>query len=173
MPRTPTRYVASFSTAQLTGPDVAADCVFGEAGLIAAADKREGDRASPVGIWPVRRALFRADRIEPPSTALKLDPITPEDGWCDDPNDIAYNRAVRLPYRGRHERLARDDGLYDLVVILGHNDDPPVIGLGSAIFLHCRNPDGKATLGCLALERLTLVDLVGRLRPGDEVEIAP
>jgi L,D-peptidoglycan transpeptidase YkuD (ErfK/YbiS/YcfS/YnhG family) len=171
MPQSPKRYLARLSTGQLTGPEFAAPCVFGKAGLIKASEKREGDKASPIGVWPVRRALFRADRIAARATQLRLDAITPDDGWCDDPDDMGYNRQIRKPYRGRHENLTREDRLYDLLVVLGHNDDPPVPGLGSAIFLHCQNPDGEPTLGCLALPRDALIDLVGRLEPGDEIEI--
>ena len=172
MPRSSKRYVARFSTGQLSGPDFAAPCVFGEAGLIAAHEKREGDKASPIGVWPVRRALFRADRITAPTTQIRLDAIAPDDGWCDDLDDIGYNRQIRRSYTGRHEVLTREDGLYDLLVVLGHNDDPPVPGLGSAIFLPCQNPDAKPTLGCLAGPRASLIDLVGQLTPGDEIEIA-
>ena len=173
MPPSPARYSAKLSSGELTGLDFAAPCVFGKAGLIDAREKREGDQASPIGIWPVRRALCRFDRIKPPATALRLDPITSDDGWCDDPSDAGYNRQIRIPYPARHETLKRSDQLYDLIVILGHNDDPPETGLGSAIFLHCQNHKGEPTLGCLALPRERLIELVSRLNPGDEIEITP
>src|SRR3546814_4660261 len=67
---------------------------------------------TPVGRWPLRRVLYRADRIARPVTVLPCQPIAPDDGWCDDPADPAYNRPVRLPYPARHERLTRDDHLY-------------------------------------------------------------
>lgn len=172
MPPAPNRYVACFAAGRLAGPDFAAPCVFGKAGLVDAKDKREGDKASPIGVWPARRALFRADRIAAPASRLRIDPISPDDGWCDDRDDIGYNRQIRRPYAGRHEILSREDGLYDLLVVLGHNDDPPVAGLGSAIFLHCQTPDGAPTLGCLAIPRADLIALVSRLNPGDEIEIA-
>ena len=167
------RYIASFAARTLSGPAFSAPCVFGQGGLISATDKREGDKASPVGVWPVRRALFRADRIAPVDTHLRVDSIEDEDGWCDAPDDPAYNRPVRRPYAASHEALKREDGLYDLVVVLGHNDDPPVSGLGSAIFLHCMADDGRATLGCVAVEREALITLVAILAPGDTLEIAP
>ena len=171
MMRSPVRYIASFSKSSLSGASFTASCVFGENGLVQAANKREGDKATPLGVWPVRRALFRADRMSAPKTALRINAITPEDGWCDDPDDAAYNRPVALPYPGRHEVLSRKDGLYDLVVVLGHNDDPPVSGFGSAIFLHCQSADGKPTLGCLAVPKPQLIELVSRLFPGDAIEV--
>ena len=32
--------------------------------------KREGDGASPLGVWPVRAALLRPDRVAAPATRL-------------------------------------------------------------------------------------------------------
>ena len=104
-----------------------------------------------MGLWPSRRGLYRPDRGATPSTALPVSPIAPDDGWCDDPSDARYNRAIRLPYPARHERLWRDDGLYDLVGVLGWNDAPVRPGEGSAIFLHVAGPDYGPTEGCVAL----------------------
>ncbi|KAA5803442.1 L,D-transpeptidase family protein [Alkalicaulis satelles] len=143
----------------------------GRSGVIAAEDKREGDGATPLGAWPVRRALWREDRLARPDTALVLDAIGADDGWSDDPSDPAYNRPVRLPWPASHEVMTRQDGLYDIVVVLGHNDDPPVPGLGSAIFLHCVSPDYAPTEGCVAVARDALIALLALLRPGDVIEI--
>jgi L,D-peptidoglycan transpeptidase YkuD (ErfK/YbiS/YcfS/YnhG family) len=117
----------------------------------------------------MRRLLYRADRMERPATRLPFLELEPEDGWCDDPADPAYNRPVRLPYPGRHERLWREDGVYDLVVVLGHNDDPVVPGHGSAIFLHIARPDFGPTEGCVALLRADLTRLLAEAGPGDRV----
>ena len=137
-------------------------CAIGPAGV--SADKREGDGATPVGCFQLRRVLYRPDRVARPETVLPVAPLAPEDGWCDDPDDAAYNRPVRLPYAAGHERLWRDDRIYDLIVILGHNDDPPVAGRGSAIFLHVARPDYGPTAGCVAL---ALADLLTLLREAD------
>ncbi len=139
-------------------------CAIGPAGVIA--DKREGDGATPLGCFPLRRVLYRADRLSRPETLLPETtlPVTPlalEDGWCDDPRDGAYNTQVRLPFAARHERLWRDDGIYDAIVILGHNDAPPRPGAGSAIFLHVARDDYAPTQGCVAL---ALPDLLTVLR---------
>ena len=144
-------------------------CALGRGGL--ARDKREGDGATPIGAWPMRRLLYRADRLGRPATRLPAAPIAIEDGWCDDPADPLYNRPVSLPYPGRHERLWREDGLYDLVVVLGHNDDPVVRGEGSAIFLHIARPDWAPTEGCVALARADLERLLAEAQPGDRVVV--
>jgi L,D-peptidoglycan transpeptidase YkuD (ErfK/YbiS/YcfS/YnhG family) len=145
-------------------------CALGKGGVTPADAKREGDGASPLGVWPIRRLLYRPDRGLPP-TALPAAPIGPDDGWCDDPADPAYNRPVTLPYGASAERMWRDDGVYDLVVVLGHNDDPPVPGLGSAIFLHLARDGYAPTEGCVALARPDLEALLAIARVGDGVEI--
>ncbi|MEQ8404886.1 MAG: L,D-transpeptidase family protein [Oceanicaulis sp.] len=169
-------YNASLASGRLQGPGFDAPCTLGKAGVVAAGDKREGDKASPLGVWPVRKAWWRPDRLARPDTALVMDALSQADGWCDDPGDPGYNRAVLRPYAASHEAMWREDGLYDIVVALGHNDDPPVPGLGSAIFLHCAlTADGGAlrpTAGCVAISRADLVRLLGTLKRDDAVEIA-
>jgi L,D-peptidoglycan transpeptidase YkuD (ErfK/YbiS/YcfS/YnhG family) len=147
-------------------------CALGKAGLIAAADKREGDNRSPVGVWAIRRVLYRPDVYpDGPTTALPITPMAPDDGWCDAPDDPAYNQSVRLPYPASVERLWRDDAVYDLVGILAHNDDPPIPGLGSAIFLHLARDGYPGTEGCVALARGDLEALLTIAKPGDAIEI--
>lgn len=136
----------------LRGPDARPfPCALGRAGIVPAAQKREGDGGTPDGRLKLRRLLWRADRLPRPTAAVPAEPIGPDDGWCDAPDDAAYNRPVRLPYAASHERLWREDALYDIVGVLGWNDDPPVPGRGSAIFLHLARPDLGPTEGCIAL----------------------
>ena len=149
-----------------------ARCALGPAGVVAGADKREGDGASPAGAWPLRQVLYRPDRRAAPKTALPVMPLLPADGWCDDPADPAYNRPVTLPYPASAERLWRDDHVYDLIVVLGHNDDPVVPGAGSAIFLHLARADYAPTQGCVALAAPDLETLLGRAKPGDVLVIS-
>lgn len=146
-------------------------CAIGPAGVVPAGRKREGDGASPVGVWPIRRVLYRPD-VGAPATALPAAPIERDDGWCDDPQDPAYNRPVKLPYPASAETMWRDDHIYDLVVVLGHNDDPPRPGLGSAIFLHLAREDYSPTQGCVALARPDLEAVLRLAGPGDALEIA-
>lgn len=124
-------------------------CALGAGGV--RADKVEGDGATPAGLLPLRRVLFRADRGPRPATTLPAEPIAPEDGWCDDPAHADYNRQVRLPHPARHERLWREDAVYDVVGVLGWNDAPVRPRRGSAIFLHLARPGLPPTEGCIAL----------------------
>ncbi len=128
---------------------LALPAVLGAAGT--RADKAEGDGATPTGLLRLRRVLYRADRGPAPACAVAREALAPDDGWCDDPTHPDYNTQVRLPHPARHERLWRGDGLYDLLGVLGWNDDPVVRDRGSAIFLHVAHPDGRPTEGCVAL----------------------
>ena len=133
--------------------------------------KQEGDDGTPIAILPLRRVLYRADRVPRPRCAVPVMPLAPHDGWCDDPVDRAYNTPVRLPHDARHEALWRDDGVYDVIGVLGWNDAPVVRGAGSAIFLHLARPDYAPTEGCIALAR---PDLFAMLEAGlTAIEVEP
>ena len=146
-------------------------CRIGRNGAVPEADGREGDAATPLGRYPVRWAMWRADRLPRPKTALPLHPITEHDGWCDAPEHSAYNRWVRLPFDASHEKLWRDDIAYDILLVVGHNDSPPVPGMGSAVFVHLDRPDHRSTLGCVAVEPDTMLALLRDLAPGDTITI--
>jgi L,D-peptidoglycan transpeptidase YkuD (ErfK/YbiS/YcfS/YnhG family) len=145
-------------------------CALGRTGI--RVDKREGDGATPVGCFTLRRVLYRPDRMTPPETKLPVTPIDPIDGWCDAPDDPAYNRPVRLPHPTSHEEMWRPDGLYDVVVVIGHNDDPIVPGMGSAVFMHVAKPDYEPTAGCVALALPDLLALLKDCAPGDRLCVA-
>jgi L,D-peptidoglycan transpeptidase YkuD (ErfK/YbiS/YcfS/YnhG family) len=144
-------------------------CALGKGGV--RADKQEGDGATPVGRFPLRRVYFRPDRVATPVTRLPVIQLFPDDAWCDDPDYPLYNSKVITPYPARTEPLWREDGLYDVIVVLGHNDSPAVPGAGSAIFLHVAAPDYSATEGCVAVALPDLLDILRQARKGDEIEI--
>jgi len=144
-------------------------CAVGRGGIVA--DKCEGDGATPIGLWPLRRVLYRADRLSEPVCYLERQKLMPEDGWCDDPGHTDYNRQVVLPHAASCENLWRDDAVYDIIVVLGHNDDPVVAGLGSAIFLHIARNDYAPTEGCVALARDDLISVLTQVEPGASVEV--
>ncbi len=156
---------------RLTAGERGFRCAIGRGGV--RDDKTEGDGATPAGRFALRYVLYRADRIAKPATALAARPIARDDGWCDDADDPAYNRPVRLPFAGSHEVLWREDSLYDVIVVLGHNDTPPVPGRGSAIFLHLARPDYGPTEGCIALALDDLLEVLALCGPGDAVTVRP
>ena len=122
-------------TGKLSGPGFTARCVLGKGGVVTASQKREGDGASPAGVW-------------------------------------LYNRPVSLPFAASHEKLWRDDHVYDVIVELGYNDDPVEPGRGSAIFMHVARPNFEPTEGCVALEREDLLALLEMMLPDTEIEIS-
>jgi L,D-peptidoglycan transpeptidase YkuD (ErfK/YbiS/YcfS/YnhG family) len=119
----------------------------------------------------MRQLFWRADRLARPSTGLPAVEIIPEAGWCDDPADPFYNRPVILPYPASHEKLWREDHLYDLIIELGYNDAPVTPGKGSAIFLHVAREDYAPTEGCVACALPDLLTVLRDAKPGDELEI--
>jgi len=149
------------SRGRLVGAGLVLPCALGRAGLTRF--KREGDGATPVGRFEILAGRYRADRGLPVAAPVPLRPIRADDGWCDDVADGRYNRPVRLPCRASHETLRRDDGLYDLVLILDWNLRRRLIGRGSAIFLHCARDGFAPTAGCVALRPADLRRLLPRL----------
>jgi L,D-peptidoglycan transpeptidase YkuD (ErfK/YbiS/YcfS/YnhG family) len=133
-------------------------CALGLSGV--RAEKSEGDGATPAGLLPLRRVFYRADRVPPPRCQTLIEPIAQTDAWCDDPSHRDYNRLVRLPHDAQHEELWRQDAVYDVIAVLGWNDQPTVKGRGSAIFLHVARPDYDPTEGCVALALRDLVQIL-------------
>jgi L,D-peptidoglycan transpeptidase YkuD (ErfK/YbiS/YcfS/YnhG family) len=160
------------SSGQFFAADRVFRCALGKGGLKPADQKCEGDGASPIGIWPLRRVLYRADRVGAPQTALPVQALGPDDGWCDAVGDRLYNQPVQHPYHASAEHLWRDDHVYDLIVVLGHNDGPVVDGAGSAIFMHVAKPDYTPTEGCVALAYDDLVQVLALASPGSTVKIS-
>ena len=146
-------------------------CAIGKGGACAGDDKHEGDGCTPRGHWPVRGALLRRDRF-----MLRSMPAIPwrwtraGDGWSDDSADPCYNRPVRLPRGFSAETLQRDDAAYDIIVVLGHNDAPPVPGAGSAIFFHIWI-DARPTEGCVAVATEDMLRIVPLLTTGTVMHI--
>ncbi|HWY62777.1 MAG TPA: L,D-transpeptidase family protein [Rhizomicrobium sp.] len=144
-------------------------CAIGPAGIARKAG--EGDGITPTGVFGLRDVFWRADRLARPRTILPARAIAKDDGWCDAPDDPSYNRLVKLPYPASAENLWRDDHIYDIVVVIGFNDDPVIPGKGSAIFLHLAKPDFAPTAGCVALMESDLRAALEQHQPGDRIRI--
>jgi len=147
-----------FSSGKAVFRDKKYRCAIGKNGITN--DKEEGDKKTPIGCFEIRKVLFRKDRIEKLQTNLPTEEIQKNDGWCDDINDKNYNQQIKLPYNVGSEKLWRDDEVYDIVVVLGFNDNPPISGKGSAIFMHIARENYSPTAGCIAFNREDLLEIL-------------
>jgi len=145
------------------GP-ITVPCALGKAGV--SASKREGDGATPFGRFEILYGYYRADRLRRPVTGVPLRPVSPHDGWCDDPGHPRYNRHVELPFPASHECLWRADHLYDIVLVLNCNYRPAVRGRGSAIFFHLAREGYLPTEGCVAVSKSDMLRVLAGLEPG-------
>ncbi len=133
-------------------------CALGKSGVTK--NKTEGDGMTPEGCFPLREVFFRPDKIKNLKINLPVKTLNPDDGWCDDPKDKNYNKFVKHPYPASAENLWREDYLYDIIVIISYNDDPVILGKGSAIFMHVARENYSPTDGCIALARPDLLEIL-------------
>ena len=139
------------------------ECGYGKKGLIDAAQKREGDVKTPVGAFPILHAFGRKPN---PGTEMTWKAITPYSYWADDVKKPAtYNTWVESKTKIGGEHLI-DYYQYDYAMAVGHNTNPQIPGLGSAIFVHVKAKDHWTTGGCISLEEDAMIELLKRARNG-------
>jgi L,D-peptidoglycan transpeptidase YkuD (ErfK/YbiS/YcfS/YnhG family) len=136
-------------------------CSVGRSGIVAAFDKKEGDGATPEGVFSLSPEVwYRSDKVDLEKIKhLNCRPITLNDGWCDDSKKPEYNQHVILPFDGSHEKLWRDDDAYDLIVVIPWNQQAAT-GKGSAIFLHVARESMPPTAGCVAFYKNDLLEIL-------------
>ncbi len=145
-------------------------CAIGKAGI--AKKKKEGDRKTPAGIFSLGKVFYRSDRIKNLKTKLKKIKITKNMAWCDDPNDKNYNKLIFLK-KPNKEMLYRKDRLYDIIVIINYNIRPVKKGKGSAIFMHIAKQKYSGTMGCVALNKKDLLQLLKTISTNTKIKINP
>jgi L,D-peptidoglycan transpeptidase YkuD (ErfK/YbiS/YcfS/YnhG family) len=144
-------------------------CSLGKNGVTK--NKVEGDKCTPSGIYRLKQVFYRADRINKITTNLKKIKIKKNMGWCDDPSSKRYNRLIKIPYKFSHEKLYRKDHIYDIVVILNYNMNPVVKKKGSAIFMHITKKNYLKTLGCIALKKNDLLEILNKVKKDNIIKI--
>ena len=97
--------------------------------------------------------------------------IRRDDIWCDAKGHALYNRPSRLPLAASHERLWREDHVYDVILVLNHNSRPRRQGRGSAIFFHLARSPPAPTAGCVAISPAAMRRLLPRLAAGTTILI--
>jgi L,D-peptidoglycan transpeptidase YkuD (ErfK/YbiS/YcfS/YnhG family) len=153
----------------LTAGALAIPVALGRGGV--KANKREGDGATPRGVFRLKTVWWRADRHARPQTRLPARTIRKNDGWCEDPGDRHYNKPIIVPAHSKADRLTRADRLYDFLIELDHNTRPRIAGRGSAVFIHVARDAFAPTAGCVALSMPALRRLIARIGPQTRIVI--
>ena len=138
-------------------------CSIGKSGITHV--KKEGDLATPKGVFKLGLLYYRKDRNKSLKSKLKKRVIKKNMGWCDDIKSKKYNQEIHFPFKYGAEKLYRKDKMYDIFIIIKHNHFPIVKGRGSAIFLHLTNKKYKPTKGCVAIQKkdfLKILPLINR-----------
>ena len=133
--------------------------------------KREGDNVTPKGIFKINKIYYRPDKINNIKTLIKKIKIKKNMGWCDDSSSSFYNQQIKLPSKFSHERLYRNDNLYDLILILNYNTNPIMKNKGSAIFIHIAKKYYRKTKGCIALKKKNLIELASKIKKNTKIKI--
>ena len=144
-------------------------CALGKAGI--KKKEKEGDNVTPKGIFKITSMYYRPDKIKNIITAVKKIKIKKNIGWCDDPNSHFYNQQISLPNKFGHEKLYRNDSLYDLILVLNYNVNPIIKNKGSAIFIHIAKKNYKKTKGCVALKKKHLIELISKIKKNTKIKI--
>ena len=144
-------------------------CALGKAGI----KKKtiEGDNITPKGIFKIVKIYYRPDKIKKIKTLIKKIKVRKNMGWCDDPKSSFYNQQIKLPTKYSHEKLYRNDRLYDLIVVLNYNIDPIIKNKGSAIFLHIAKKSYQKTKGCIALKKEHLIKIICCIKKNTKIKI--
>jgi L,D-peptidoglycan transpeptidase YkuD (ErfK/YbiS/YcfS/YnhG family) len=132
------------------------------------ANRREGDRTTPVGSFGIGRVMYGV--APDPGVRYRYRRIVCGDWWVEDPRSPYYNqfRHVRCgakpPFAVVSDDLSSSPTAYRHFAVVRFNMDPVVPGRGSGIFLHAST--GRPTLGCISLPVQHLVKTLRWLRPG-------
>lgn len=126
------------------------------------ADKREGDDATPQGVFTISYAFGIAEK---PETALDYRNVNENCYFVDDMESMYYNQFVETEDTSSFtssEHLIDFPERYKYAVVIEYNTSPVVPGNGSAIFLQC---GGGETSGGIATSEENLLAIMKWLDP--------
>ena len=132
--------------------------------------KLEGDNCTPTGTFSIGPVYYRNERVNKPNTKLKIFKINKQMGWCDDPNNINYNKEIKLNKKIKAEKLYRKDKIYDIIIVINYNTRRIIKNKGSAIFIHVTN-NYRPTKGCIALSLNDIEILLKIIKKNSKVKI--
>ena len=144
-------------------------CSIGKNGL--KKNKLEGDNCTPIGTFSLGPVYYRKDRVDKPYTKFKTLKINKQMGWCDDPNNINYNKEIKLKKKIKAEKLYRKDKIYDIIIVINYNTRKIIRNKGSAIFIHITN-NYKPTKGCIAVSLNDIEILLKIIKKNTKINIS-
>jgi len=144
-------------------------CSIGKSGIISS--KKEGDLATPRGIFKLGLLYYRKDRNEYFQSKIKKRAIKKNMGWCNDSRSKKYNQEISFPFKYGAEKLYRKDRMYDIFINIKYNHFPTVKGKGSAIFLHLTNKKYKPTNGCVAILKKDFLKILPSINKNTKISI--
>ena len=136
--------------------------------------KHEGDGKAPAGMFELGPAFGYASEA-PAGTRWPYRALTERDYWIDDSESSSYNQLASIPadqpnepgkFWKSFEKMKRGDHLYELGLVIQHNFSPAVKEKGSAIFFHLWRQPAAPTVGCTAMSRENLLEVLRWLDPG-------
>ena len=139
--------------------------------LLPAAVRREGDHATPIGVFGIGSTIYGNDP-NPGGLHLGYHRLSCGDWWDEYPYSPRYNQFVEVPcglvpgFAGWSEALWKSPVAYAYFAVIRFNTSPTIGGqraIGSGIFLH--NWIGAPTHGCIALHQSELLAVLRWLQP--------
>ena len=143
-------------------------CALGKNGITK--NKKEGDKKTPAGIFSLGKIFYRKDKIENLKTKRKKVIIKKNMAWCDDPENKSYNKLIVTNDKSK-EKLFRKDNLYDIIIVINYNIRPVKKNKGSAIFIHLARKNYSGTMGCIALNKKDLIEILKSLKNNEKIKI--
>ncbi|WP_279106086.1 L,D-transpeptidase family protein [Gordonia paraffinivorans] len=122
---------------------------------------------TPQGTFALDQAFGRQEN---PGTKMPYIKVDQQDWWDSDPKSPTYNTHVRQAQSpgGDSENLYNSGPVYDYAVNIAHNPQR-IPGKASAMFLHVSN--NQPTMGCVAIEREVMKDVLVWLDPAKNPKI--
>ena len=145
-------------------------CSIGKSGFTNS--KKEGDLATPKGLYKLGLLYYRKDRVKSIKCRIKKKIIKKKMGWCNDIMSKKYNQQIFFPFKYSAEKLYRKDKIYDIFINIKYNHSPTIKGKGSAIFLHLSSKKYKATSGCIALLKKDFLKIIPLINKKTKIAIS-
>lgn len=141
-------------------------------GLTGGGLKVEGDKRAPAGVFSLGEVYTYTLDVQC-AASLKVNQVTEQDMWVEDPTSEFYNRHLQLPGRApqteweKKQQMNQKDPAHKLKLFINHNSGSMIKkGAGSSIFFHIWRDNGaRASSGCTVMGEPSLRELIAWLDP--------